>query len=314
MTRNLFFGQDILSVDKLTIEHINLAVETAKHMRQVVEKDGACDELRGKVMTALFYEPSSRTYASFIAAMQRLGGGFIPLQGMVYSSVAKGENLPDTVRTFESYSDIIVIRHPEIGAARIAAQFSHKPVINAGDGVGEHPTQALLDILTIQDKFGKIDNLTVTLVGDLLNGRTVHSLSKLLSLYPNVKLNLVSPMILPLPRELVDLLKTRKVNVRELYSLEDAAGETDVLYMTRVQKERFTDLESYEKVKNHFIVNQDVLSLMKKDAIIMHPFPRVGEIDMEVDLDPRAVYIKGQMANGMFMRMALLYLILKKVI
>jgi aspartate carbamoyltransferase catalytic subunit len=310
METNLLFGKDILSVDQIKPEHIKLVLSTALKMREIVRTTGVTDILKGKIMTALFYEPSSRTFASFIAAMQRLGGGVIPLQGMTYSSVAKGENLPDTVRTFASYSDCIVIRHPEVGSAKIAAEFSEKPVINAGDGVGEHPTQALLDLFTISDHFQKIDGLAVTMVGDLLNGRTVHSLSKLLSLFPSIKLNLVSPHLLKMPEELAELLVNRKVKISQLEMLDEVISQTDVLYVTRVQKERFTDLEIYEKLKHHYVITHETLKQMKKEAIIMHPFPRVGEIDMDVDLDPRSVYIKDQMTNGMYVRMALLSLIM----
>jgi aspartate carbamoyltransferase catalytic subunit len=310
MKDNLLFGKDILTVDQIKMEQIDLVMATALEMREIVKTQGATDILKGKIMTALFYEPSSRTFASFIAAMQRLGGGFIPLQGMTYSSVAKGENLPDTVRTFASYSDCIVIRHPEVGSAKIAAEFAPKPVINAGDGVGEHPTQALLDLFTISDHFSQVSGLTISLVGDLLNGRTVHSLTKLLSLYPSITLNLVSPHLLKMPEELVQLLASRKVKVNQMETLDEVLPLTDVLYITRVQKERFTDLEIYEKLKKHYVITSELLKQMKKTTIIMHPFPRVGEIDMDVDLDPRAVYIKDQMINGMYVRMALLRLII----
>lgn len=310
--KNPLFNKDVISVDQFSPDYIGLVMNTTKSMRESVEKYGAIDDLKGKLMTALFYEPSSRTFGSFISAMQRLGGGVVPLQGMTYSSVSKGENLPDTVRTFASYTDLIVIRHPEVGSARIAAQFSPRPVINAGDGVGEHPTQALLDMFTIIDHYRKISGLEVSMVGDLLNGRTVHSLAKLLSLYPDVKLNLISPKILQMPEELVGLVKSRNLSINQTEMLNDVIGATDVLYVTRVQKERFTDLEAYEKLKHRYIITSQTLAKMKKDAIIMHPFPRVGEIDMDVDLDRRALYIRSQMANGMYVRMALLYLILKK--
>jgi len=312
MIVNSFFGQDILTADQFTKENLKLVVTTAKKMKKVVEKEGSTDILKGKLMTALFYEPSSRTFASFLSAIQRLGGGFIPLQGVAYSSVSKGESLPDTVRTFASYSDIIVIRHPEVGSARIAADFANVPVINAGDGVGEHPTQALLDFFTISDHFDSSVGLHIALVGDLLNGRTVHSLSKLLSLYQPIHLHFVSPEILKLPSQLVKKLKERKVSIYEHESLEEIIGDVDVLYMTRVQKERFTDLDVYEKLKHHYILTPKLMTKAKKDMIVLHPFPRVGEIDMEVDLDPRAIYISDQMRNGMFVRMALLSLVLNK--
>lgn len=312
MPKHNFFEHDILTVDQFTKNDLSMVVSTAKKMQRLVETKGGSNILQGKMMTALFYEPSSRTFGSFITSMQRLGGGVIPLQGMTYSSVSKGETLTDTVRTFASYSDIVVIRHPEVGSARLAAEASEKPVINAGDGVGEHPTQALLDFFTITNHFKKAEGLMVTMVGDLLNGRTIHSLSKLLSLYQPMKINLVSPDILKLPQVLLAKLHERKVKTYETTKLSDVIKDTDVLYVTRVQKERFTDLDTYEKVKYYYVITPEVLKQAKKNMIVMHPLPRVGEIAMEVDLDKRAVYLTEQMVGGMYIRMALLALILKK--
>jgi aspartate carbamoyltransferase len=241
-----------------------------------------------------------------------LGGGFVPLQGVSYSSVSKGETLPDTVRTFASYSDIVVIRHPEVGAAKIAAEFCDKPVINAGDGVGEHPTQALLDFFTITKHFGDLNGVHIAMVGDLLNGRTIHSLLKLVSLYKGVTIHLVSPQLLRLPQELLEKVQKRGVTITQTEKLDDLLPISDVLYITRVQKERFTDLESYEQVKHYYVITPEIMKRAKKTAIVMHPFPRVGEIAMDVDLDPRALYIREQMRNGMFVRMALLKLVLTK--
>lgn len=312
MTKNPFFGKDILTADQFDEEKLDYIMKSAGEMEEIVKKKGATDILRGRIMTALFYEASSRTFGSFITAMQRLGGGFIPLQGVTYSSVSKGETLPDTVRTFASYSDIIVIRHPEVGSAKIAAEFSDKPVVNAGDGVGEHPSQALLDTYTITKRFKTAEGLTVAVVGDLLNGRTIHSLLKLLSLYKKVHIYLVSPEILKLPEELSKKIQTRGVKVTETETLAEALPHSDVLYITRVQKERFTDLGTYEKVKHYYILTPEIMRKAKKTAIVMHPFPRVGEISMEVDLDPRALYITEQMRNGLYVRMALLASILKQ--
>ncbi|MBI5614497.1 aspartate carbamoyltransferase [Candidatus Gottesmanbacteria bacterium] len=312
--KNTLFQQDILTADQFDRSLLDMVLNTARKMRTVVLKKGCTDILKGKIVTALFYEPSSRTFSSFITAAQRLGAGFIPLQGVTYSSVSKGETLPDTIRTFASYSDAIVLRHSEVGAARIAADFSPKPVINAGDGVGEHPTQALLDMFTIVDTFGSADNLTVTMVGDLLNGRTIHSLSRLLALYKNVQVDLVSPSLLKLPEGLKNTLQKRGLVIHEYEKLDDALKSTDVLYVTRVQKERFTDLDMYEQLKHKYIITSDTLHNMKKSAVVLHPFPRVGEIEFEVDLDPRALYINGQMVNGMYVRMAILALVLKKTV
>ncbi len=310
MIKNPFFGKDILTADQFDSEKLEFIMETARQMEPIVNENGSVDILKGKIMTALFYEASSRTFGSFVTAIQRLGGGFIPLQGVTYSSVSKGETLPDTVRTFSSYSDIIVIRHPEVGSAKIAAEFSDKPVINAGDGVGEHPSQALLDYYTITKRFGKLEGLTVAVVGDLLNGRTIHSLLKLISLNKNVHVYLVSPQILQLPDELARAVKERGLKITETEKLDEALPVADVLYITRVQKERFTDLGTYEKVKHYYILTPEIMRKAKKTAIVMHPFPRVGEISMEVDLDPRALYITEQMRNGLYVRMALLKSIL----
>lgn len=312
MSHNPLYLQDIVSADQFTKNDLAIVVRIASRMKKLVETKGTADTLKGKMMTALFYEPSSRTFGSFIAAMQRLGGGVIPIQGVQYSSVSKGETLADTVRTFASYSDVIVMRHPEAGSAKIAAEFSEKPVINAGDGVGEHPTQALLDFYTITSHFKDVSGLIITMIGDLLNGRTIHSLCKLLSLFRSVRLNFVSPEILRLPQELFRTLKDRKISIHETEKLDDVIGDSDVLYVTRVQKERFTDLTSYEEVKHRYIVTPTLLRKAKKTAIIMHPLPRVGEITMDVDLDPRAMYITEQMRNGMYIRMALLSLVLLK--
>lgn len=309
---NAIFGKDIVTVEQFTKNDIKLIFDTASRMRKTVEKRGGNEQLKNKVMTALFYEPSSRTFGSFIAAMQRLGGGIIPLQGITYSSVAKGETLADTVRTFANYSDVIVIRHPEVGSARIAAEFSPKPIINAGDGIGEHPTQALLDLFTISHHYKKFTGLTVSMIGDLLNGRTIHSLSKLLSLFKNITINLVSPEILRLPGEIFKKLESRGLKLNITEKITDVLGTTDVFYITRVQKERFTDIEMYERLKHHYIITPTLLRGAKKTAIVMHPLPRVGEITMDVDLDKRAVYITEQMVNGMYVRMALLSLILTK--
>ena len=312
MVTNPFYNRDILSSDQYTRENLEIIVKAANDMKSLVEKQGATDILKGKVITALFYEPSSRTFASFVTAIQRLGGGFIPLQGVTYSSVSKGETLEDTVRTFACYSDAIVIRHPEVGSAKRAASASPVPVINAGDGVGEHPTQSLLDYFTIIERFGKADGLTVTMVGDLLNGRTIHSLIKLLSLYRSVTINLVSPEILKLPDVIMDLVKKRGLKIHETDRLDDVVRKSDVIYVTRVQKERFSDLNLYEKLKHFYIVTPLLLKKAKKSAIVMHPLPRVGEILESVDKDKRAVYISNQMRNGMYARMALLSMILKK--
>ncbi len=309
---NGWYQKDILSVEQFNKADLRLITQLAHKMRQLVNQKGGNDSLKSKIMTALFYEASSRTFGSFIAAMQRLGGGIIPIQGVQYSSVSKGEQLVDTVRTFASFSDVIVLRHPEVGSAKLAAEFCDKPLINGGDGVGEHPTQALLDFFTISGHFDGVKGLTIAFVGDLLNGRTMHSLSKLLSLYTPIKMYFISPHILKLPPEIKTKLTRRKVKVIESEKLDEVLNSTDVLYITRVQKERFTDLEMYESVKHRYVITPKILKSAKKTAIIMHPFPRVGEITLDVDLDKRAVYVTEQMKNGMYIRMALLSLLLTR--
>lgn len=312
MKGNGFLGSDVLSVDQFSKKDLSLLFKKAKAMKRIVESRRKSKILQGKIMTALFYEPSSRTFGSFISAMQRLGGDIIPLQGMTYSSVAKGETLEDTIKTFECYSDIIVLRHPEVGSAKRAALASKTPIINAGDGVGEHPTQALLDLFTILSKFKKIDGLKVAFVGDLLNGRTVHSLSKLLAKMGKVDFFFVSPKILRMPQEIRNQLKNH-VKIEELGKLDNVLSKVDVLYVTRVQKERFSDLPTYEKTKNFYIVNKKLMRKAKKNLILMHPLPRVGEINIDVDNDPRAVYLTEQMRNGLYVRMALLASVLGKI-
>ncbi len=312
MKQNKFFQSDILSAAQFDASDVAEVIKKAGEMRRLVKEEGASNELHGKIMTALFYEPSSRTFGSFVAAIQRLGGGFIPLQGVTYSSVAKGETLEDTIQTFSSFSDVIVLRHPMVGAAKIAADVCDKPIINAGDGIGEHPTQALLDMFTIMDHFGSVDGRTITLVGDLLNGRTVHSLTTLLLLYKPKAIYLVAPPELRMPVDIVGKIKSLGVGVDEREELNDFLNQTDVLYVTRVQKERFNNLDVYEKLKDRFVITRDTMKNLKKDAIVMHPFPRVAEIEKEVDADPRAVYLREEMQNGMFVRMALLSLVLHK--
>ncbi|MCH7589061.1 MAG: aspartate carbamoyltransferase [Chloroflexi bacterium] len=305
-----FYGKDVISVSQFSRTDLEYIFGVAKEMRAMVERVGTFDLLKGKILANLFYEPSTRTSSSFLAAMERLGGSVIPINEVRYSSVAKGESLPDTIRTLECYADVIVIRHPEVGSAEVAAKYSKKPVINAGDGIGEHPTQALLDLFTIKEELGQVDGLTVTMLGDLKNGRTVHSLSRLLSTFV-VRLNYVSPEILRMPPELVEELKVKGVSQKEFDALEPVLAETDVLYVTRVQKERFESQDLYEKVKGAFVITPETMEQAKEKMIIMHPLPRVGEISMEVDDDPRAAYFR-QMEYGLYVRMALLAMVLGK--
>lgn len=305
-----FGGKSIISIEQFDKKDIELLFLEAAAMRKLVEVNGGNNLLSGKILANLFYEPSTRTSSSFEAAMKRLGGDVIQINNVNYSSVAKGESVTDTVRTLEQYSDVTVIRHNVEGSVALADSVAKNPVLNAGDGVGEHPTQALLDLFTIQQTVGRLEDLNVVMVGDLLNGRTVHSLAKLLALY-KVNLKFVSPKELRMPAEYTQYLEKNGCKHAQFTSIESALDGADVLYMTRVQKERFSSLEEYERLKHSFILNNKVLSKAPKGLSIMHPLPRVGEIAEEVDKDPRAKYFD-QMKYGMYVRMALLALVLDK--
>jgi aspartate carbamoyltransferase catalytic subunit len=305
-----FYGKDVISVKQFGRNDLEYIFGVATEMAEMVRRVGSFDLLKGKILANVFYEPSTRTSASFTAAMERLGGSVIPINEVRYSSVSKGESLPDTVRTLEAYADVIVLRHPEVGSAELAAKYARKPIINAGDGIGEHPTQALLDLFTIREELRRIDGLTVTMVGDLKYGRTVHSLARLLTLF-NVRLNYVSPDILRMPAEIMEEIDQKGIPQAQYNQLEDVLAESDVLYVTRVQKERFANPEEYDLVKSAFIISPDTLRQAKEEMIVMHPLPRVGEITMEVDDDPRAAYFR-QMAYGLYVRMALLAMVLGK--
>ena len=307
-----WYGKDIISVKQFGRDDLEYVFGVAHEMRGMVERVGTFDLLKGKILANLFYEPSTRTSSSFTAAMERLGGSVIPINEVKYSSVTKGESLTDTIRTLECYADVIVLRHPETGSAAIAAKAARKPVINAGDGIGEHPTQALLDTFTIFEELGagQIDGMTVTMLGDLKYGRTVHSLARLLSLF-KVKINYVSPEILRMPKEVMDEVAGKGIPQVEFSSLEKVLPETDVLYVTRVQKERFEDPADYEKVKGAYVIDPAIMKAAKQDMIVMHPLPRVGEISVDFDDDPRAAYFR-QMEYGLYVRMALLAMVLGK--
>jgi aspartate carbamoyltransferase catalytic subunit len=262
--------------------------------------------LSGRVMAALFYEPSTRTRLSFEAAMLRLGGSTMGTDNArEFSSASKGETLEDTIRIVNGYADVIVIRHNEEGAARRAASVSEVPVINAGDGPGQHPTQALLDLFTIRQELGRIDGINVAMVGDLANGRTVRSLTYLLSKFREIKVWFVAPPQVAMRDDLKAHLDEHRVPWVETQDLDAVLPQVDVVYQTRIQKERFTDLESYQAVKGIYRIDRHALDLMQKHAIVMHPLPRVDEIDPEVDEDPRAAYFR-QARNGLHVRMALL--------
>jgi aspartate carbamoyltransferase catalytic subunit len=263
--------------------------------------------LGGRILATIFYEPSTRTRLSFEAAMQKLGGGILTAENArENSSAAKGETIADAIRVIGGYADVIVMRHFEEGAAKAAAEISPVPLINAGDGAGEHPTQALVDVYTIRKELGGLDGLHIALVGDLLYGRTIHSLLQLLCLYPGISIDLVSPAGLRLPKKYIDYLQLKGVTVRESDALEESIKHADVLYITRVQRERFADERDYEAIKDSYFVNAEIASRMKPNAIIMHALPRVNEISPDVDANPRAAYFR-QAKNGLYIRMALLH-------
>lgn len=309
-------GKDILSVRQFDRSTLDYLFERTDEMRELVRTEGGNDDLKGRVLACLFYEPSTRTSASFISAMERLGGSIIPItQGVQFSSVSKGESLPDTIRTLEQYSDAIVLRHPEQGSARVAADYATVPIINAGDGPGEHPTQALLDLYTMQDELehklngNSGEKFKIAMVGDLRYGRTVHSLVRLLPRYMDSDEFIiygVSPEILRLPLAIKNEVADSGVDIRETHEIEDVIDRADVVYMTRVQKERFSDLSEYEEVKGSFEVTPDLMRKAKDDMRLMHPFPRAGEIHYAVDNDSRAAYFR-QVQNGMYTRMALIH-------
>jgi aspartate carbamoyltransferase catalytic subunit len=266
--------------------------------------------LKDKIMASLFYEPSTRTRFSFESAMARLGGSILTTENAKeFSSAAKGETLYDSTRVMCGYADLIVMRHNEPGSAKRASEASSVPVINAGDGSGQHPTQALLDLYTIKDCFPTIDGLSIAMVGDLKYGRTVRSLSYLLTKYDNITIYFVSPSVCRMDDDLKDYLTANNVEWQEEDSLEKVLPLVDCVYMTRIQKERFNDLEDYQRASGKYILGLDQVKLMKEKSIIMHPLPRVDEISREVDDDPRAKYFE-QAENGIYIRMALLFLLL----
>uniref|UniRef100_A0AAY4EJ57 Dihydroorotase n=1 Tax=Denticeps clupeoides TaxID=299321 RepID=A0AAY4EJ57_9TELE len=300
-------GQHVLSVHQFTKEQMSHLFNVAHTLRLLVQKERSLDILKGKVMASLFYEVSTRTSSSFAAAMQRLGGSVVHFSEST-SSVQKGESLADSVQTMSCYADVLVLRHPTPGAVMTAAKYCRKPVINAGDGVGEHPTQALLDVFTIREELGTVNGMTVTMVGDLKHGRTVHSLAKLLTQY-RITLRYVAPKNLHMPADIINFVASKGIKQEEFDSIEEALPDTDVLYMTRIQKERFASEEEYKACFGQFILTPHIMTTAKRKMVVMHPMPRVNEISPEVDTDPRAAYFR-QAENGMYIRMALLATVL----
>lgn len=304
-------GKHILSGKQFSREEIEYILQVAEGLKEQLKTRPSLELARGQILATLFFEPSTRTRLSFESAMLRLGGSVIGFAEASTSSTAKGESLEDTILTVCQYADVIAMRHPQIGSAEKAAKVSTVPILNGGDGAGQHPTQALLDMLTIKTEKGTIDGLTVALVGDLKNGRTVHALVELLKHY-KVDLIFVAPRELRMPSEITESLKSFGVKIKETDSLSWALEEADVVYMTRVQKERFQDPSEYEKLKDAFILNRAMVERGKAGITILHPLPRVTEISPDVDSLPGAAYFR-QVKNGLYVRMALIALVLGKI-
>lgn len=305
-----FAGSDILSTKQFNRGDIEKVLAVAKKLEPFAKKEKQGVVLAGKVLASLFYEPSTRTRLSFETAMIRLGGSVVSVVGTEFSSLSKGETLYDTGKIVENYADVIAMRHQDTGAPEKLALGSNVPVINAGDGIGEHPSQAFLDLYTIQKETGKIDGLTVALIGDLKYGRTVHSLSQALSHF-DVSMIFVSPNELKMPEPITFHLHEKGVSFKETSEFAETLKSADVIYMTRIQQERFTDKKEYERLKNIYILTKELVELKNPHAVVLHPLPRVGEILEDVDEIPGAAYFR-QVQNGVAVRMALLTLVLGK--
>ena len=300
-------GKDILNTAQFSLQELNLIMNTAADFERRVKNGEIIKNMEGQVVASLFFEPSTRTRFSFESAINRLGSRVISMANAASSSVAKGESLADTIRTVDGYVDVIVMRHPMKGAAQIAAENAFHPVINGGDGTGQHPTQALLDLYTIRKERGILGGQTITFLGDLKNGRTVHSLGYFMALCNN-KMIFVSPESLKMPEEITKDLRDRGAEIEETENVEKALSLSDMVYVTRVQKERFEKPEDYEKVKGVYVINRSMIGKAKKGITILHPLPRVDEIATDIDKYEGAAYFR-QAHNGLYIRMALLALI-----
>ena len=303
--------KDIISMNDMSKEEILEILEIAEKIEKTSEEE-KLNFLKGKIIATLFFEPSTRTKMSFESAAFRLGAQVLQLPPLELSSVKKGESFSDTIKMVESYSDVIVVRHPNDGAARLASTTSRKPVLNAGDGSNQHPSQTLLDLYTIKDEKGTLNNLSIAFVGDLKYGRTVHSLVKALTHF-NPVIYFVAPKILQMPSYLIDDLDKNNIKYEILEDFRDCLDKIDVFYMTRIQKERFPDIEDYEKVKGVYVINKkNILGKCKEDMIILHPLPRVDEISTDLDDTKHALYFK-QAKNGIPIRQAMMMKVLDKV-
>jgi aspartate carbamoyltransferase len=306
-----FRGRDILHGAQFTREELEHLMSVAADMEARLQETRALDLMNGYLMATLFFEPSTRTRLSFETAMHRLGGAVVGFASAGTSSAAKGESLADTIRTVDQYVDLIVMRHPMLGSATEAAQVATAPVINGGDGAGQHPTQALLDLYTIQSERGMVDGNTIVLCGDLKFGRTVHAGVELFKHY-DCRLVFVAPEQLRMPPEITARLREQGVKVEETADLEAALSKADVLYLTRIQKERFADPSDYERLKDSYILDREMVERIQPDVTIMHPLPRVNEIATDVDALPNAAYFR-QTGNGVYIRMALIALVMGKI-
>ncbi|XP_031265500.1 aspartate carbamoyltransferase 1, chloroplastic [Pistacia vera] len=302
---------DVIEAQQFDRDTLSAIFDVAREMEKIEKNSPGSQILKGYLMATLFYEPSTRTRLSFESAMKRLGGEVLTTENArEFSSAAKGETLEDSIRTVEGYSDIIVMRHFESGSAKRAAATANIPIINAGDGPGQHPTQALLDVYTVEREIGKLDGIKVGLVGDLANGRTVRSLAYLLAKYQDVKIYFVSPEVVKMKDDIKEYLTSKGVEWEETSDLMEVASKCDVLYQTRIQRERFGErIDLYEEARGKYIMDRDILRVMQKHAVVMHPLPRLDEITVDVDADPRAAYFR-QAKNGLYIRMALLKLLL----
>lgn len=306
-----FYCTNIISADQFDKKNLQIIFKVADWAKEIVERRITDKSLEHIILATLFYQPSTRTRLSFEAAMHRLGGKVISESGVEFSSITKGEKLEDTIRVVEGYADVIALRHSQEGSAKIAADYAKIPIINAGDGPGEHPTQALIDLYTICEKFSKIDGLKITFLGDLKKGRTVHSLVKLLAHF-NVKINFVAPEYLQIPKDFIQMLKSKGVEVEKANRLDQINPDYDLIYVTRLQEELHKDDSNSSAIianlRNSYNLPKDFTNFSK--AYIMHPLPRVNEIPAEIDNSPQAIYFE-QSKNGLYVRMALLKLILK---
>ena len=303
--------KDIISMNDISKEEILEILEIAEKIEKTSEEE-KLNFLKGKIIATLFFEPSTRTKMSFESAAFRLGAQVLQLPPLELSSVKKGESFSDTIKMVESYSDVIVVRHPNDGAARLASTTSQKPVLNAGDGSNQHPSQTLLDLYTIKDEKGTLNNLSIAFVGDLKYGRTVHSLVKALTHF-NPVIYFVAPKILQMPSYLIDDLDKNNIKYEILEDFRDCLDKIDVFYMTRIQKERFPDIEDYEKLKGVYVINKkNILGKCKEDMIILHPLPRVDEISTDLDDTKHALYFK-QAKNGIPIRQAMMMKVLDRV-